>query len=73
MTSNCFSQNQEFSFPQFRREHLPAPIDEVVRFINQEDIAALRVFKIAPQVDIGIKEVVVVADNNVCRSRQVKR
>ena len=58
---------------QIGREHLPGPIDQIVRLVDQEDVVPSPFCEVPLQKGSGIEDVVVVADNGVDPQREVER
>jgi len=58
---------------ELRREHVPRPVDEVVRLIDQERVVAWGFAEEAAQVGPWVECVIVVAHDQVGPGRQVER
>ena len=61
----CLDQPAQFAkllLPQVGAVHLAGAVHQIVRFIDQEDIAAL-FFEEPPEIDGWVKDIIIVADD----------
>src|SRR5699024_9385391 len=62
---------RQTAFGKAGRVHLPGPVGQVVGLVDQKDPVSVQIKK-APQMDGGVKEVVVVPDHQVGPVTQVQ-
>ena len=67
------AQCQHVSFGQLSGVHVASPIDEVMRFVNEEDMSATVIVEKAPQIGARVEDVVVVADDEIGIEGELER
>ena len=67
------AQCEHVSFGQLSGVHVASPIDEVMRFVNEEDMSATVIVEKAPQIGARVEDVVVVADDEIGIERELER
>ena len=66
-------QPQEVFLAQSRAVHLPSPLHQVMRFVNQKNIFSLHAFgKKAFQIDMRVEYIIIIADNSVGKKAHIQ-